>query len=47
VRAAARIGVVTNEYIARPHCLDRVALQDLRNYPDEAAEMHRDVLGLA
>ncbi len=47
VGAGAGIGVVADEHIARLHRLDRVALQDLGYDADEAAEMHRDVLGLA
>src|SRR5215472_11185435 len=47
VGAAAGISVVADEHVARPHRLGRVALQDLRYDADEAAQMHRDVLGLA
>jgi len=47
VGAGTGIGVVADEHVARLHRLDRVALQDLRDDPDKAAEMHRDVLGLA
>ena len=47
VRAAAFIGVVAAEHVAGPHLRDRVALHDVRDQAEEAAEMHRDVLGLA
>ena len=47
VRAAALIGVVADEHVARLHLLERMALHDVRQQADEAAEMHRDVLGLA
>ena len=47
VGAGAGIGVVADEHVARLHLLDRVALQNFRDDADEAAEMHRDVLGLA
>ena len=47
MRAAARIGVVADEHVAGAHALDRVLLEDLRHDADEAAEMDRDVLGLA
>ena len=47
VGAGTSIGVVADEDIARLHCLDRVPLQDFGYDPDKAAEMHRDVLGLA
>jgi hypothetical protein len=47
VGAGPGIGVVADKHVARLHILDRVALQDLGDNPDEAAEMHRDVLGLA
>ena len=47
VRAGTGIGVVADEHITRLHLFDRVPLQDLRDDPDKAAEMHWDVLGLA
>jgi len=47
VGAGTGIGVVANEHIARLHLFDRVALQDFGDDPDKAAEMHRNVLGLA
>ena len=47
MRAAARIGVVADEDVAGTHVGDRVLLEDLRHDADEAAEMDRDVLGLA
>ena len=47
MRAATLVGVVAAEHVAWLHLLDRMALQDVRDQADEAAEMHRDVLGLA
>ncbi len=47
VRAAAFIGVVADEGIARADVLGRVAPHDVRHEVEEAAEMDRDVLGLA
>ncbi len=47
VRPAALVGVVADEHVARAHLLDRMALQDALDHADEAAEMDRDVLGLA
>ena len=47
MRAAALIGIVADEDVAGPHGLDRVLLEDLRHDADEAAEMDRNVLGLA
>ena len=45
--AAALIGVVADEDVAGLHAIGRMPPQDLLDDPDEAAEMHRDVLGLA
>jgi hypothetical protein len=47
VRTAARIGVIADEHVARPHRVDWVPPDDLGDDADQAAEMHRDVLGLA
>ena len=47
MRAAAFVGVVAENTSPGRISLDRVALQDVRDKADEAAEMHRDVLGLA
>src|SRR5436853_7807381 len=47
MRAGTGIGVVADEHIARPHRLEWMTLQYFRDGPDEAAEMHRNVLGLA
>ena len=47
MRAAAFIGVVADEGVARPDVLGRVAPHDVLDEIEEAAEMDRDVLGLA
>jgi hypothetical protein len=47
VRSAALEGVVADEDIAGPDLRQRVAPHDVRDDADEAAEMHRDVFGLA
>jgi hypothetical protein len=47
MRAAALIGVIADEDVAGPQIFDAVALEDVRDDADEAAEMHRYVLGLA
>ncbi len=47
VGAAALVGIVADEGVARPYVLDPVAFHDVRHQLDEAAEMDRDVLGLA
>ena len=47
VRAAALVGVVADEGVARPDVLGRIAPHDVRHQVEEAAEMDRDVLGLA
>ena len=46
MRAAAFIGVVAAEHVAWLHAGDRMPLHDVRNQAEEAAEMHRDMLGL-
>ena len=47
MRAAALVGVVADEGVARPDVLGRVAPHDVLDEVEEAAEMDRDVLGLA
>ena len=46
VRAAARVGIVGDEDVARGQCLDRIAREDLADDAQQRAEVHRDVLGL-
>jgi len=45
--AAALVGVVAAEHIARAHFGARVALHDVRDQVEEAAQVHRDMLSLA
>ena len=47
MRAAALVGVVADEGVARPDVLRRVAPHDVLDEVEKAAEMDRDVLGLA
>ena len=47
VRGPALIGVVADEHVARMNLGFGVALLDVRDDADEAAQMHWDVLGLA
>jgi hypothetical protein len=47
MRAAALISVIAYEDVPGAQRLARVAFEDMRQGAKEAAEMHRDVLGLA
>ena len=47
MRATALIPIIPDEDIAGLHRLNRVFAHDVGNHVEQAAEMHRDVLGLA
>ena len=47
VGAAALVGVVAAEHVAGAYLGARVALHDVRDQVEEAAQVHRDMLSLA
>ncbi len=45
--ATASVGIIADEHVTGLHLSHRVQRQDVRHDADEAAEMDRNVLGLA